>query len=370
VHEPQFPFPSQTRLVPQAVPPVLLLPSAQVWPPVAQEYAPFLQTLGLPVQAPPAAQATQAPALLQTRSVPQPVPGVLLPPSTQVWAPVVQENVPFLQTLGLVVQEPPAVQPTQAPEPLQTRLVPQLVPADLLAPSTQVWAPVVQEVTPLLQLFGLVPHAELAVQETQVPEPLQTRLVPQPTPGAVLPPSTQVCAPVEQELVPVLQALGLPVQALPAVQEMQPPEPLQTRFTPQLAPPGLEVPFTHVDAPVVQEATPLVHGFGLPVQLCPVAHVPQNPFPSQTWLVPQVVPAMRLPPSMQVGAPVVQETTPALHCDGFPPHDAPAEHITQLPEPSQTRLVPQPVPGDLALPSTQVCAPVVHEVTPLRQSAC
>lgn len=37
VHEPQFPLPSQTRLVPQVVPPVLLLPSAQVWPPVAHE---------------------------------------------------------------------------------------------------------------------------------------------------------------------------------------------------------------------------------------------------------------------------------------------------------------------------------------------
>lgn len=168
---------------------------------------------------------------------------------------------------------------------------------------------------------------------------------------------------------PVLQALGLPVQELPAVHEMQPPVPLQTRFTPQLVPPAFEVPFTHIDAPVVHEATPLIQGFGLPVQLCPMEQVPQNPFPSQTWFVPQVVPPPRLPPSVQVGAPVVQETTPALHCDGFPPHDAPAEHITQLPEPSQTRLVPQAVPGDLAVPSMQVCAPVVQEVVPLRQSA-
>jgi hypothetical protein len=37
VHEPQLPFPSHTRLVPQLVPPILLLPSAQVIPPFAHE---------------------------------------------------------------------------------------------------------------------------------------------------------------------------------------------------------------------------------------------------------------------------------------------------------------------------------------------
>jgi len=37
VHEPQLPLPSHTRLVPQLVPPGLLLPSAQVIAPVMQE---------------------------------------------------------------------------------------------------------------------------------------------------------------------------------------------------------------------------------------------------------------------------------------------------------------------------------------------
>jgi len=37
VQAPQLPLPSQTRLVPQLVPPILLLPSAQVIAPVAQE---------------------------------------------------------------------------------------------------------------------------------------------------------------------------------------------------------------------------------------------------------------------------------------------------------------------------------------------
>jgi hypothetical protein len=37
VHEPQLPLPSHTRLVPQLVPPILLLPSAQAIVPVAHE---------------------------------------------------------------------------------------------------------------------------------------------------------------------------------------------------------------------------------------------------------------------------------------------------------------------------------------------
>ena len=37
VHAPQLPLPSQTWLVPQLTPPILLLPSAQAIAPVAQE---------------------------------------------------------------------------------------------------------------------------------------------------------------------------------------------------------------------------------------------------------------------------------------------------------------------------------------------
>src|SRR6185295_992702 len=100
----------------------------QTMAPLAHELTPFLQTLGLPVQAPPAVQATQAPELLQTMLVPQAVPGDLLPPSTQVCAPVEQELVPFLQEVGLPMHDCPAVHATQPPVPLQTMLVPQLVP--------------------------------------------------------------------------------------------------------------------------------------------------------------------------------------------------------------------------------------------------
>jgi hypothetical protein len=97
--------------------------------------------------------------------------------------------------------------------------------------------------------------------------------------------------------------------------------------------------------------------------------VPQNPFPSHTWLVPHGEPAMTLPvPSTQVGAPVVHEVTPLLQRDGLLPHEPPAAHITHEPEPSQTRLVPHPVPAVFGVPSRQIGTPVVHEVTPFRQA--
>jgi hypothetical protein len=369
VHDPQFPFPSQTMLVPQLRPPILLLPSTQVTAPLAQDSTPFLQTLGLPVQEPPAVQETHAPAPLQTMLVPQPVPGALLPPSTQVIAPVMHEVTPFLQMFGFDAQEPPALQVTQLPFPLQTRLVPQAAPADLLVPSTHVRPPVLQEVTPFLQGLGFWVHEPPAVQETQLPEPLQTMLVPQETPGPLLVSSTQAIPPEAQEATPFLHAVGFVVQALPAVQETHAPAALQTMLTPQLVPAAFIVPFAQVAVPLEQDAVPLKHGFGLPEQAWPSAQLPQNPRPSHTWLLPQGVPAVTLPvPSTQVCAPVVHEMTPLLHGDGLPPHEPPAAHMTQVPVPLQTMLVPQPVPAVFGVPSTQVWTPVLQDVTPLKHA--
>jgi hypothetical protein len=164
---------------------------------------------------------------------------------------------PFLQTLGLPVHAPPAVQATQAPAPSQTMLVPQLVPADLLPPSTQVCAPDEHEVVPFLQTLGLVVQAAPAVHDTQLPDPLQTWFMPHVAPAGVLPPSMQVIVPLEQDVVPVLQAVGLPVQAWPAVHDTQVPEPLQTMLVPQLVPAAFAVPLVHVDVPVEHDATPL-----------------------------------------------------------------------------------------------------------------
>jgi hypothetical protein len=136
-------------------------------------------------------------------------------------------------------------------------LVPQVVPAALLPPSVQVIAPVEQDVVPVLQLVGLPVHDWPAVQATQTPVPLQTMLVPQLTPGDLLLPSVQVIAPVEHAVVPFLQLFGLPVQDWPPLHATQPPEPLQTMLVPQLVPAAFAVPFTQVDVPVEQDAVPL-----------------------------------------------------------------------------------------------------------------
>src|SRR5262245_1996630 len=158
---------------------------------------------------------------------------------------------------GLPIQEAPAVHEMHMPPPSQTMFMPQLVPADLLVPSTHVMAPVVQEVVPFLQLFGLPMHVWLGVHPTQPPEPLQTMLVPQPTPGDLLVPSTQAMTPVVQEVVPLRQGFVLPVQDIPVVHEMHAPAPLQTMLVPQLVPAIFGLPFAHVDIPVAHDAMPL-----------------------------------------------------------------------------------------------------------------
>jgi len=83
--------------------------------------------------------------------------------------------------------------------------------------------------------------------------------------------------------------------------------------------------------------------------------MPQNPFPSQTWLDPHDVPAETLPmPSTHAGAPVVHDTMPFLHDDGFPLQPLPAVHEAQVPAPLHTMLVPQLVPAALLVSSRQV----------------
>ena len=268
------------------------------------------------------------------------------------------------------MQDAPAVHETQVPAPSQTMFMPQVAPADLEVPSTHVIAPVAHEVMPFLQLFGLPEQVWPAVHPTQPPEPLQTMLVPQLTPGDLLVPSTHAMTPVEQELIPLRQGFELPVQDVPAVHDTQPPAPLQTMLVPQLVPAIFGLPFAHVDMPVEHDAVPLKQTPGLPVQLCPGVHMPQNPCPSQTWLDPQDMPAMTLPvPSTQTAAPVAHEMTPTLQALGLPVHEAPPEHATQLPEALQTMFVPQLVPAALFVSSRQVWTPVVHEVMPSLHAA-
>jgi hypothetical protein len=150
VHVPQKPLPSHTWFMPQLVPAVTFPdPSTQLCTPVAHEVTPFLHADGLPLQPMPAAHMMHVPEPLQTMSVPQPVPAILLPPSRQSCTPVVQDVMPFRQPgCGFVVQAWPAAQIVHWPLALQTWLVPQVVPAAFMVPSTQTCAPVVHDVTP------------------------------------------------------------------------------------------------------------------------------------------------------------------------------------------------------------------------------
>ena len=70
-------------------------------------------------------------------------------PSLQTGVPVVQEMMPNAQVFGLVTQLWPMVQGLQLPAASQTLLVPQLLPAGLSVLLLQTIVPVVQLVTPV-----------------------------------------------------------------------------------------------------------------------------------------------------------------------------------------------------------------------------
>jgi hypothetical protein len=269
----------QTRFVPQPVPfcSGASGSSRQSSVPVVQDVFPPRHGSGLVVHATPALQMVHAPAL-HTWFVPHDVPFATSPVSTQTGAPVAHEMLPMLHTDG--VQAAPCVQEMQLAEPpplpVQTRFAPQLVPPGLGAPglSTHTDVPVEQDVIPVRQGSGLPVHARPAVQPTHAPV-LQTRLVPQDVPFTTSPVSTQTGAPLEHSVLPVLQTDG--AQAAPCVQEMQPPDPLQTRFAPQLVPPGSGAAglFTQTDWPVEQEVSPVRHASGLSVQARPAVQATQ-----------------------------------------------------------------------------------------------
>jgi hypothetical protein len=365
----QLPEPLQTRLLPQLVPADLLPESTHVWLPVEQEVVPVRQMPGLLVQAWPAVHATQPPEPLHTWLVPQLVPAGSFPvASMHTCAPELHDVVPSLHGVGLVVHAWPAVQATQLPEPLHTWLVPQLVPAALLPESAHCWLPLAQEVRPVRQMLGLVVQARPAVQSAQAPEPSHTLLVPQLVPADLLVPSTQVVVPVLQLVVPCLQMEGLLAQLCPAVHMPQKPAPSHTWLVPQLVPAALGVPSTQVGAPVVHETTPLAQlALGLVVQAAPCVQLMQLPVPVQTRLVPQLVPPGRGGPLTHTGPPLLQAMTPVKHAGlGLVVQEAPSVHATQLPSEEQTWFVPQLAPVAFGVPLTQVLVPVAHEVVPVK----
>ena len=357
VHAPQLPLPSQTMPAPQLAPPILLPASTQVIAPVEHDVVPFLQALGLPVQALPAVHATQIPEPLQTMFVPQPVPAALLLPSAQVIVPLEHAVAPFLQTLGFDVHALPAVHAPQTPKPLQTMFVPQVVPAALFAPSTHVCAPVAQEVVPFLQTLGLPVHAAPAVQATQTPAPLHTALAPQLLPAALLPPSTQVTTPVVQDVMPFLQIVGLLAHATPGTQSPHAPL-LHTRLVPHALPFGRFPVSAQTATPVTHELVPVLHAFA-GWQATPAVQMPQVPL-LHTMFVPHDAPLARFLPVSEQAIAGMQVCVPAWQ--GFAGvHARPAVHDTQLPT-LHTMFVPHEVPLATFPDAVHTGAPVAHTV--------
>ena len=87
---------------------------------------------------------------------------------------------------------------------------------------------------------------------------------------------------------------------------------LYVQSTPSLHPvlSGLGCPSLQTGAPELQEMMPNAQLVGLVVQLCPAAQGMQLPWLSQTLLVPQLLPAGLIVLLLQTIVPVVQLVTP------------------------------------------------------------
>jgi hypothetical protein len=203
----------------------------------------------------PGVHAVHAP-LSQTMLVPQLVPLATLPDEMHACEPVEQSVFPVWQGFEKV-HPSPAVHDTHWP-PLQTWLVPQFVPlAVLTRPEEQTDAPVTQEVLPVSHP-PLIEQAVPVVHATHWP-PLQTWLVPQLVPLATLPVAgLHVSVPLAQEYVLVVHTVGL--HGPPAVHELHEPL-LQTMLDPQVVPLAMLPADTHCIEPEEHEYVPLTHAW-------------------------------------------------------------------------------------------------------------
>jgi hypothetical protein len=150
-----------------------------------------------------------------------------------------------------------------------------------------------------------------------------------------------------------------------ALQATQPPLPSHTWPTPQLVPAPTFAPSAQVVAVPLQVVFPCLQAPGLPVQVWFGMQAPQKPLPSHIWLPPQVAVIGLGMPSTQTDAPVVHDVTPLRQIDGFVVHAVPAVHATQVPLPLHTWLVPAAVLPE----SRQRGAPVVQSTTPVLHGA-
>lgn len=310
-------------------------------------------------------QAPQKPFASQTWVAPHDVPAAFAGPSTQLSTPVAQEETPSRQIEELVVQAADAVQATQAPAPLQTWLLPQLVPAPVFERSRQRAAPVEQSLTPLLQgKVGLAVQGALATQAMHCPFPLQTRLEPQLTPPPMLAESLQL-GEAPQTVSPTLQ--GAPVlvaQTDPDEQLTQAPA-LQILSTPHEVPVDALASSKHWGTPVAQDSAPTLHGaLGLVVHVAPAEHATQLPVGEQTWPVPQVAPAAFALPLSQLG--LAQLVVPVRQGSELFVHAPALTQAEQAPA-TQTWVAPHCRPSAALTPSMHLATPELQLTKPTRQ---
>jgi hypothetical protein len=138
---------------------------------------------------------------------------------------------------------------------------------------------------------------------------------------------------------------------------------LQTRLVPQTVPLTRFAPLSAQVMVGAQDVKPAWQGFA-GVQARPAVHATHAPA-LHTWLVPQVVPFGTFPASTQMGAPVLQVIAPVRQGRPETAQVASAVHSPQVPLALQTRLLPHVVPAATFTPvSVHSGAPVVHESVP------
>jgi hypothetical protein len=302
--------------------------------------------------------------LRQTWLVPQAVPlATSVRATVQADAPVAHDVVPVSQP-PFTLQAAPAVQATHDPPPLQTALVPHEVPAPTSATLTvQADVPVAHEVSPVSQRLPPGLHAALGVQALHTPLPLQNMSVPHDVPGLRFVTLPQTAAPVVHAIVPWVHADGL--QVAPDVQAMQLPLPSQTSLVPHVMPAvtfvmGAE----QLRAPLVHDVVPVWHAEMLHV--LPVVQETHEPL-LQTMLVPHDVPFMTFATLLvQADTPVAHDVVPVWQTETL--QAVPVVHVVHWPL-SQTMPLPHAVPlVTLLTLAVHADVPVAHEVSPVWQA--
>lgn len=207
-----------TLPVPQDVPLGLFPETTQVETPLEHDVVPVLQ--GSVTVHVFTVHATQAPAL-QTLSTPQDVPFGRTSPVSEQLTDWPHTSLPPWQGLA-GGHASPSLHETHAP-PLQIFPEPHVVPFAAFPASKHAGSPVLQAVEPVRQGLSGILQAEPGTQATHDPDVLQTRSLPQPLPaGRFIPVSTHWTLPPLQVSVPRWQGF-VARQGSPSTQALHAP---------------------------------------------------------------------------------------------------------------------------------------------------